>query len=107
MRVGGIMLAKGQISLSNAQINRYKRHLILPEVGLPGQLELLNSKVLCIGTGGARVADCAVSGGGEYRARRCVVLLRMWTCPGFTNCPGFIGRDRGEIRAPTRPVGAR
>src|SRR3954454_20020825 len=38
--------------LNNEQINRYKRHLILPEVGMAGQLKLLNSKVLCIGAGG-------------------------------------------------------
>src|SRR5277367_1738479 len=38
--------------LSNDQINRYKRHLILPEVGMEGQLKLLNAKVLCIGAGG-------------------------------------------------------
>ena len=38
--------------LNSEQINRYKRHLILPEVGMAGQLKLLNSKVLCIGAGG-------------------------------------------------------
>src|SRR5256714_1732688 len=38
--------------LSNEQINRYKRHLILPEVGPEGQQKLLNAKVLCIGAGG-------------------------------------------------------
>ncbi len=38
--------------LTPAQINRYKRHLILPEVGMPGQLKLLNARVLCIGAGG-------------------------------------------------------
>jgi adenylyltransferase/sulfurtransferase len=38
--------------LSNEQINRYKRHLILPEVGVEGQLKLINAKVLCIGAGG-------------------------------------------------------
>ncbi len=38
--------------LSNDQINRYKRHLILPEVGVEGQKTLLNAKVLCIGAGG-------------------------------------------------------
>src|SRR5207247_9250787 len=38
--------------LSSDQINRYKRHLILPEVGMEGQKKLLNSKVLCIGAGG-------------------------------------------------------
>src|SRR5919107_5558674 len=38
--------------LTNEQINRYKRHLILPEVGMEGQLKLLNARVLCIGAGG-------------------------------------------------------
>ena len=44
---------KGQVSqLSQEQVNRYKRHLILPEVGPEGQKKLLNAKVLCIGAGG-------------------------------------------------------
>src|SRR3954470_18766085 len=34
------------------QINRYKRHLILPEVGVEGQLKLLNARILCVGAGG-------------------------------------------------------
>ena len=38
--------------LNREQINRYKRHLILPEVGMDGQKKLLDSKVLCIGAGG-------------------------------------------------------
>src|ERR1041385_6159525 len=38
--------------LNADQINRYKRHLILPEVGMEGQQKLLNAKVLCIGAGG-------------------------------------------------------
>jgi len=38
--------------LTNEQINRYKRHLILPEVGAEGQEKLLKAKVLCIGAGG-------------------------------------------------------
>src|SRR5215217_2346252 len=38
--------------LSSDQINRYKRHLILPEGGVEGQKKLLNAKVLCIGAGG-------------------------------------------------------
>src|SRR5258706_13541378 len=38
--------------LNSEQINRYKRHLILPEVGIEGQKKLLNAKVLCIGAGG-------------------------------------------------------
>lgn len=38
--------------LNSDQINRYKRHLILPELGMEGQKKLLNAKVLCIGAGG-------------------------------------------------------
>jgi molybdopterin/thiamine biosynthesis adenylyltransferase/rhodanese-related sulfurtransferase len=38
--------------LDAAQRDRYSRHLILPEVGEPGQLKMLNGKVLCIGAGG-------------------------------------------------------
>jgi len=38
--------------LNADQINRYRRHLILPEVGMEGQKKLLNARVLCIGTGG-------------------------------------------------------
>src|SRR6476660_4258085 len=38
--------------LNADQINRYRRHLILPEVGLEGQKKLPNAKVLCIGAGG-------------------------------------------------------
>jgi len=39
-------------NLSTEQVNRYKRHLILPEVGVEGQVKLLNARVLCIGAGG-------------------------------------------------------
>jgi molybdopterin/thiamine biosynthesis adenylyltransferase/rhodanese-related sulfurtransferase len=39
-------------SLSNEEIARYSRHLILPEVGMEGQQKLKAAKVLCVGTGG-------------------------------------------------------
>lgn len=38
--------------LSNEEILRYSRHLILPEVGLEGQRKLKGAKVLMVGTGG-------------------------------------------------------
>ena len=38
--------------LTNAEILRYSRHLILPEVNLDGQKRLKAAKVLCIGAGG-------------------------------------------------------
>src|SRR5947199_4531738 len=38
--------------LSNEEILRYSRHLIMPEVGMEGQEKLKAARVLCIGTGG-------------------------------------------------------
>jgi adenylyltransferase/sulfurtransferase len=38
--------------LTNEEIARYSRHLILPEVGMEGQQKLKAAKVLCVGTGG-------------------------------------------------------
>ncbi len=38
--------------LSNQEVARYSRHLIMPEVGMEGQLKLKASSVLCIGAGG-------------------------------------------------------
>ena len=39
-------------TLSNDEILRYARHLILPEVGMEGQQKLKAARVLCIGAGG-------------------------------------------------------
>lgn len=40
------------MALTNDQISRYSRHLIMPEVGVEGQEKLIKSRVLCIGAGG-------------------------------------------------------
>jgi sulfur-carrier protein adenylyltransferase/sulfurtransferase len=40
------------MALTQDQINRYSRHLLLPEVGVEGQEKICASKVLLIGTGG-------------------------------------------------------
>jgi adenylyltransferase/sulfurtransferase len=40
------------LSLSKDEILRYSRHLIVPEVGMEGQLKLKAAKVLLVGTGG-------------------------------------------------------
>src|SRR5271165_5315415 len=39
-------------ALTNDELSRYSRHLILPEVGLEGQQRLKAARVLCVGTGG-------------------------------------------------------
>ena len=41
-----------EIGLSNEEVARYSRHLIMPEVGLDGQLKLKAASVLCVGAGG-------------------------------------------------------
>lgn len=40
------------MGLTNDQIKRYSRHLIMPEVGVEGQEKLAAASVLCIGAGG-------------------------------------------------------
>jgi len=39
-------------TLTNDEIQRYSRHLIMPEVGMEGQQKLKTARVLCVGTGG-------------------------------------------------------
>lgn len=40
------------ISLTPGEFSRYSRHLILPEVGMEGQIKLKNARVLVVGVGG-------------------------------------------------------
>lgn len=49
---GADAVAEAQPSLSHAEVKRYSRHLIMPEVGMAGQRRLKASSVLCIGAGG-------------------------------------------------------
>ena len=50
MSIGGVV--DSSVKLSNDEVMRYSRHLIMPEVGMEGQLKLKQAKVLCIGAGG-------------------------------------------------------
>ena len=45
-------LTTSPVSLSKEEVLRYSRHLIMPEVGMDGQLKLKQAKVLLVGTGG-------------------------------------------------------
>jgi adenylyltransferase/sulfurtransferase len=47
-----VMTEKELPSLTNEEIKRYSRHLIMPEVGVEGQRKLKAGSVLCIGAGG-------------------------------------------------------
>lgn len=49
---GSTTVAEPPVTLSNDEILRYSRHLIMPEVGMEGQLKLKNAKLLLVGTGG-------------------------------------------------------
>jgi adenylyltransferase/sulfurtransferase len=49
---GEAEVAQALPSLSNEEIARYSRHLIMPEVGMEGQRKLKAASVLMIGTGG-------------------------------------------------------
>ena len=49
---GSAGVAAPPVTLSKEEILRYSRHLIMPEVGMEGQLKLKAAKVALIGTGG-------------------------------------------------------
>jgi len=49
---GSAGIAAPPLTLSKEEILRYSRHLIMPEVGMDGQLKLKSAKVALIGTGG-------------------------------------------------------
>jgi sulfur-carrier protein adenylyltransferase/sulfurtransferase len=49
---GAPTVAEDLPTLTNDEVKRYSRHLIMPEVGVDGQRKLKASKVLCIGAGG-------------------------------------------------------
>lgn len=52
MAISTDALQQQEVKLSKEEIQRYSRHLIMPEVGMEGQLKLKRARVLTIGTGG-------------------------------------------------------
>ncbi len=49
---GNPVVTQPPVELSNEEVQRYSRHLILPEVGMDGQKKLKAASILLIGTGG-------------------------------------------------------
>ena len=43
---------ESNVNLTPAQRDRYSRHILLPEVGVEGQIKMLEAKVLLLGAGG-------------------------------------------------------
>ncbi len=83
---------KPAVTLSKEEVMRYSRHLIMPEVGMDGQLKLKQAKVLCIGTGGLGAPARSVSGGGGRGPHR----PRGFRCGGFDEsaAPGSLRHER-------------
>jgi len=52
MIIPAIAGGSDSLKLTNEEISRYSRHLLLPEIGVEGQKKLKAAKVLIIGTGG-------------------------------------------------------
>lgn len=49
---GSIQVEVPPVELTNDEVKRYSRHLIMPEVGMEGQRKLKQASVLCVGAGG-------------------------------------------------------
>ncbi|MBC7518870.1 MAG: molybdopterin-synthase adenylyltransferase MoeB [Microbacteriaceae bacterium] len=45
-------LVEPAASLSSQELERYSRHILIPEIGIAGQLRLKNARVLVVGAGG-------------------------------------------------------
>ena len=75
------------VELSNEEISRYSRHLILPEVGMAGQKKLKGTSVLCIGTGGwGRRSPCIWQ---PPVLARLASLILMWLIIPTSNAKSF------------------
>ena len=83
---------KPHATLSNDEILRYSRHLIMPEVGMEGQLKLKAARVLCIGAGDSALRWRCIWPRLEW-ARSASWTSMWWTTP---TCSG-----RSSTRPPT------
>ncbi|MDM7255253.1 MAG: molybdopterin-synthase adenylyltransferase MoeB [Paracoccus sp. (in: a-proteobacteria)] len=50
--------AASDAGLSEAELDRYSRHLLLPQIGGPGQMRLRQARVLVVGAGGLGAPVC-------------------------------------------------
>ena len=85
--------------LTNDEIKRYSRHLIMPEVGVDGQRKLKAGSVLCIGAGGLgspAAMYLAAAGVGTHRHRR--LRRRRLQQPAAADHPRHAGRRPVEAR---------
>src|SRR6185369_897707 len=86
-------VAQSLPELSNEEILRYSRHLIMPEVGMQGQRRLKAASVLMIGTGGLGASALSIST--SSRSRTC--SDRSFTAPRIS--AGARSNPRGTVYA--------
>jgi len=83
------------MALSPEELERYARHIVVPEVGGPGQAKLINAKVLVIGAGGlgapalVRLLQCPERLLGFFGPAQLLAVVG-----GFLAGAAFVGLDR-------------
>jgi len=109
-RLGLPPLVEPSATLSALEIERYARHVLIPEVGMAGQRRLKNARVLVVGAGRG-CTGCVV---GRRRCGGCCQIASAassgWpvsTCRAvmiFSGCPepGGSSRPRVPGRGPRR-----
>ena len=97
-----MQITPNSAELNHHEILRYSRHLIMPEVGMEGQLSSKQAKVLCVGAGGLGSPVALLSGRGRRRHARHRGLRRR----GLTNlqrqiihCTSDVGRKKLDSAA--------
>jgi len=90
------------MSLSLEELERYARHIVLPEIGGPGQRALARARVLVVGAGGLgapALLYLAAAGVGRLTVvdGDTVALSNLQRQPIFTT--GDVGRPKAEVAA--------
>ena len=80
--------------LTTDEIDRYARHLVLPEIGGPGQQKLKRARVLVVGAGGLGAPGAALSLPPPASARSASSTTTWWNC---RTCSGRCVHDTGSL----------
>jgi adenylyltransferase/sulfurtransferase len=86
------------VSLSDEELERYARHIVLPQVGGPGQRKLRAAKIAVIGAGGIGSAVIpALAGGGIGKLT--IIDSDTVEAPNLHRQPLFAEADVGKLKA--------